>query len=1287
MEELPLSFTNVLGQCVVNSFYAGIIGNLAATGIQWTAIEGHSQLKDFLLKGTGSALKSHDLVRALVRAQLEAATQVIDITLLEDYSAETTATRNWITHLSYLFPGKALRDQSNDQIKGLWGLRAKLEERLKELGKLTATELDRNLVVAITNAQSIAAPEISAGVEGPYAEWSDAAAEAMCHVLANLAAPSDIPETLRTRILNGEWTDLFRVAFREELKRDENAETAYFINVHDTLATYANQHARELGDLKAKLEQSYNRQDGKLSELRNLLFSLRSHVKNLEAASDAERKAITTALKAEESNWRKVVNEQQQHWQHAHANHIAILMGQSKAAKRLVAIEGRIEKVQTALADALPKQTTAQQLHSESCALAEAGSFEQAAIKAEEACVLAVKEGDTRLQWRTSLMAARDWLNHRFDTSLSEPARENVVARAAKNIAVAENAGAPAGQVALEKALLAGQQHDIEGVIRYTTLVASDASCSEAYQAEALAMRLQALLFAERIDDAVACVEDVDRLRLSAGGEQRFQIEAAWLRILCAAQLATEDDVTHFIEFAERLTVVHPKLRFRTLNTVIHQFSRAAQEQAKPAAAKLIFERLTRLKRMTNDCVAQFARLLDAFGAHEQNKGAEDELKALHNELAELLNSARPQTGSRHNQGIRLLESGYSIMKPTDDALQMADIAAKIAEYSAEAGDKEKTELFLGYCDSWIEACKGGTNDGRRPEWCSLRARALLVRGKSFYRLGCRALESKTPAERWFVGAHEATSEARSFASEHRDQMHGNGELFLADASYWLAEIEVKLGRNSSAAKFFEQTRSNSAMANPRFLERVGMLAWFKEAEAHLYAGEIGRATKVVSALIGDPRTPEHVATQANDLKEYMEENIAPVVDWFSGANAVRIREMAKRHGLRAAISAQTKYLVDWHERFFSGSGPSLNKGLAAPSMREAYEFWGRGGFSRIVAAIRAKPNSAIAVDALTCEEIRRFARLLCPLFDTVVIKWKGVIEADLGIRGFPDPAPDGDEFGDFFGGMGFVRCMGDRKTNTTVLIGSSNLLPEEVGVFLATEALPLVRSGRLILLPAPLVGCTQTAIGWTDDMLTRHFLKGVMNVAASASGATRSDQQSIDVAQVAIPFIDGVSLPDLAHVLEDASDSLLPLRSLVFNSLSSNLAHERWAKINSVEGDFRDACRRLEEVLGALKPKSGDSNWSVKTLASSANAVAPGTSMIGSDANTDVLRAVCPIDKDLSPWIPFWRLEGLGGYLDWSCDLDNPSDSPTQTMFGPIRHSWIYPGTGGPGLAAGRMS
>ena len=137
-----------------------------------------------------------------------------------------------MTSLSFLLPGKALGDQSNEEIRCLWSLRAQLDDRVKDLNQITAAELDLELVVEITDAQSVAAPDISHGAEGPYAEWSEAAAKALCVALDQCVASSAIPNTLPTRILNGQWIDLFRVAFREELKRDEDAETAYFIRAH-----------------------------------------------------------------------------------------------------------------------------------------------------------------------------------------------------------------------------------------------------------------------------------------------------------------------------------------------------------------------------------------------------------------------------------------------------------------------------------------------------------------------------------------------------------------------------------------------------------------------------------------------------------------------------------------------------------------------------------------------------------------------------------------------------------------------------------------------------------------------------------------------------------------------------------------------------------------------------------------------------------------------------------------------------------------------------------------------
>jgi hypothetical protein len=1285
MDELPLSLANVLGACAVNGFYAGVIGNIVASGIQWAAIKSHGGLRDILLKGTGSAIKNHDLVRALVRAQLDAATQVIDITLLEDYLAEPTAAKNWITHLTYLFPTRALRDQSNEQINCLWDLRAKLENHLKGLNELTATDLDRDLVVAITDAQAIAAPDLFSGTEGPYAEWSDAAAHAMCEVLTNLATPLKIPEELRTRILSGEWTDVFRVAFREELKRDKKAQTAYFINVHDTLVHYAHQNALELGDLKTALQQGFDRQDGKLLELRNLLFSLRDHVRNLEAASDSERRQITKALEAQQAHWRNLVDEQQQHWRKAHETHQSILNQQKKTNNRLGAIENRIKEVREVLEDVRPPKSTAQQLYLEACALVDASMFEQAAIKAEEACAAAGKEREEKLRWKTSLLAARSWFNHSEASRISAATRQELETRMAKNIAEAIQAGAPAGAVALAKALVACFRQDHDETIRLATDVIADNSCDEDDRTEALTMKLQALLFSMRLDEAIDCYEEVSKLRETKGTEGHLFVEATWLRILCESQLATDDDVSYFVAAIERNVDVHPQRLLHMVDLVVRHFSIAAQEPPKQVESALVVERLSKLKRISSNIVSplvverlknleqissnilsQCDSVLEATEAQQVEVDAGEGIDALEEALASLLDSVRPKLGDRHAQTLRLLELGYAVAKPTGDAATMVDLSSQIAEMSALRGDTAKTGTFLGYCDSWVEASKDSHSEPGREPWYSLRASALLAKGRTLYRLGWQLLRDERPAELTLFDAQASLEEANAFGMLHRAQIRGNTELFLAEASYWLGLTAVLLGFNADAATHFRSTRSPAAMAHTGFSKRVGMKAWLKEAEAHCLGGEARRAVEVVSELMAYPIISEDISNQAQRLKAHLDRHVVPVIDWFSGSNAARIREMATRQGLRAAIAAQTKYLVDWHQQFFQSQG--------VPNLAMVYDFWGRGGFSRIAAAIQAKPDSAIAVDAFTLEGVRSIARLLCPLFDTVIVKWKGSISPETGILVIPDPAPEGDEFGDFFGGMGLVRCSDD------VLIGTGgNLLPDEVGAFLATEALPLIQSGRLILLPAPFVGCTQTAIGWTDDLLTRHLLKGVINGAAFDSGTGENIQNSINI-RTPIPFIDGVSLPDLAHVLDDVSDYLVPLQGMVFGKLGSNVAWDRLAAVRSMEREFQDACRKLHEVLSASMPRHGDSNWTIKTIESAASAKAPGTTQIGSDRNSDELRSIISADKDLAPWIPFFHLQGLKGHLNWSHLIDNPSKPDVRTPYGLIQHTWIYPGTGGPG-------
>lgn len=73
-----------------------------------------------------------------------------------------------------------------------------------------------------------------------------------------------------------------------------------------------------------------------------------------------------------------------------------------------------------------------------------------------------------------------------------------------------------------------------------------------------------------------------------------------------------------------------------------------------------------------------------------------------------------------------------------------------------------------------------------------------------------------------------------------------------------------------------------------------------------------------------------------------------------------------------------------------------------------------------------------------------------------------------------------------------------------------------------------------------------------------------------------------------------------------------------------------------------------------------------------------------GHEPITALLQAVAGVRKELSPWIPFLRLQEHGGQLNWTCPLDNPSTVPGPVTLShlpvekrPELHTWLCPGGG----------
>ncbi|ETR69874.1 MAG: hypothetical protein OMM_03641 [Candidatus Magnetoglobus multicellularis str. Araruama] len=382
---------------------------------------------------------------------------------------------------------------------------------------------------------------------------------------------------------------------------------------------------------------------------------------------------------------------------------------------------------------------------------------------------------------------------------------------------------------------------------------------------------------------------------------------------------------------------------------------------------------------------------------------------------------------------------------------------------------------------------------------------------------------------------------------------------------------------------------------------------------------------------------------RAEALHNYINDRIFPVTNWLSGEESNEINTSVTLDGLRTVISKQTKPLVEWWRTFQSVDGKQANS--------EMFDVWGRGAFSRIITAIQIQPSQVIVVDATTVNEVAQWARIFCPFYDIVIVKWKGPLQACLATTPMPDYlGPRGT-----FGGQGYVRTNAKiDKEGYHVALGWANIMPVEVTTYLAHEAINLIEAGRLLVLPASLIGCSQSNSGWTDNMFADHSMKGVTSVVKKTNRSifsqTKSKNRIIDVSDIAIPFIDNISLKILNEVLDDTADWLKPMRRMLKNTIgSSGFRDEKWEPLNPIFEDLHDATREYRERLVSLTKMEPGKNWTVRETVSSISATPVDYVRIGSEPVTDMLRSIAGKRPDLGHWIPYWRLKEAGGDIRWS--------------------------------------
>ena len=618
-----------------------------------------------------------------------------------------------------------------------------------------------------------------------------------------------------------------------------------------------------------------------------------------------------------------------------------------------------------------------------------------------------------------------------------------------------------------------------------------------------------------------------------------------------------------------------------------------------------------------------------------------------------------------------------------DEPWRMGSIALKIAWGKHLAKQWHDVRRYLAEAERWFEITR--QQDRADPvhasRWIAGMANALKAKAELFGRWGHDDSTSDAEALLLFDEAYSAVETALALVGDHGIGAPGDLDLFIGSTQYHMGLLALDLGSLTKAAGHFRLARRDAYLADEEYRNQFGHRAAIGEAQALAFSGKVTEARRILTAVLAAPGLRPKSREMAGRNLGWLDEHAVPMIEWFRDTPAEGIGRSVARTGLREVVAEQVRPLIDW----FDALPPRGDQ----HTFSELIDIWGRGGLARIAAAVRNDPLNAVVVDAQSIGEIVRFARMFCPLYDTVIVSWKGPLIASCAMVPMPDHlGPPGD-----FGGQGYMRTdTAAAVDGWHVAMGWANFFPKDVGAFLGTEALPLIRSGRLVVVPAPLVGCTQSVVGWTDNLFVDGLLGGVVKTAGglNTGDSSRSGHRVNDLTKVAIPFMDRVPLAELDRVLTDTSEWLLPLRRLLAGSLGSgHLRQERWDGLGWSFTEIREACRRLEEQWKSLTRSRAGEDWAMGELVGSISAGERQDDTPGKDPLSDLLKSVSGAHSDLGPWIPFWRLQRAGGEIYWSAPFDNRSPPPDfMAQIHGVRSSisggWLFPGDGGPGMATG---
>jgi tetratricopeptide (TPR) repeat protein len=244
------------------------------------------------------------------------------------------------------------------------------------------------------------------------------------------------------------------------------------------------------------------------------------------------------------------------------------------------------------------------------------------------------------------------------------------------------------------------------------------------------------------------------------------------------------------------------------------------------------------------------------------------------------------------------------------------------------------------------------------------------------------------------------------------------------------------------------------------------------------------------------------------------------------------------------------------------------------------YDYWGGGSAAKIMANLRshAPDHFTPLIEVRSVQDIRRSIRMFSLVSDCLVLLWKGRLETGMAMAAAP--------FDHVCGGAGYIACLGELLWESPEtgpwfgVLGHGPFLPTEVIRLLATDALPLVEQGRLIVLPAPSVGCHREGFGPSEQLLS-----GMMGTTSVGQASGFGSAFPLGV----LPYFEDAPLGLLADLAAADADTQRRLRLALIRKTNELRLHGAVEAVNrEIIDEIADALASLDDVHRGISRRRG---------------------------------------------------------------------------------------------------